>query len=234
MPDKRIRFLIEHIKFLANEYGTYVPVQKVADTLGQVSKQLQNALLFPKQPVKAGRSFGPGFNRAVDTRLAPFLRRVTFSADAAKVEAEADVLPLPNGRFALPAACAYVDYYDVPGAVTVPEVSGHALLHKLACPLTGPDAANPVVAAVEGGAKRLYPDTTPEVTVQYYEQVPAPVYALWDENDEDSYDDAASVDTGWNEDAEPELIARTLTMLGVPLRDPALQQAGVAQTQQDL
>jgi hypothetical protein len=220
MPDKRIRRLVTRIQALANEHSTYLSVQQVADTVGQASLALFNSLIEPKQPVKAGRTFGPGFNRAVDTRLAPFKKRVT--------------LPVVGGVLTLPERCAYVTAYAVPGAVQVQEVDDHALALRLDCPLTGPTAKNPIVATVDEGQKQFYPVSVASCTVTCYLTPPTPVYGLTDESDENSYDDAQSVDTGWGEEAEPELISRTLTLLGIPLRDPALQQAGITHTTQDV
>lgn len=232
MPDKRIRSLCERIAFLANEHGTYLSRAEVADTLGQASQQFFNSLVFPKQPVKAGRTFGPGYNRAEDSRLAPFIRRQEYTADPNRVSAT--VRRMVDGQFALPADCAYVSYYDLPSADTVEEVEGHALRLKRACPITGPTRTHPLVTTVENGDKQIYPADTERAFVQYYANPTKPVYALTDPTDENSYDDLLSVDMGWKEDAEPELLARALTLLGVPLRDPALQQAGIAHTQQDL
>lgn len=233
MPDKPIRHLVTHLQFLANQHGTYIPVQKVADTVGQASLELFNALLFPKNPVKAGRTFGPGYNRAVDSRLAPFLRRQEYSADT-DVQATSGALPMRDGQFALPAECAYVSYYDAPGADTVEEVEGHALRLRRACPITGPTTTFPLVTTVENGDKQFYPASTPRCGVQYYATPPKPVFALSDPENDASYADADSVDTGWKEDAHPELISRTLTLLGIPLRDGALQQAGITHTTQDV
>lgn len=209
---KRIFTVINRIALLSTQQGGYASKQEMAATLATASQQAFNALI----PAKSPRAMGPGLNRELDTRLAPFLVRQTFT-------------PV-NGQFTLPATCAYVDFYEVPlsdtnpAAVEVQEVSGAAWNSRFNDVNCGPTVKFPIVGEVETGIKRIAPDTISRVIVQYYGRPTEPLYVETYPGGIPTYDDAASVDTGWREDMEPELIVRTLQLLGLEIRDPQLMQ----------
>lgn len=199
---KRIFHLIDRLALLATQQGGFASKPELVKTLAIASQQAFNALL----PAKAPRAIGPGLNRALDTRLSPFLRRQQYT----------------GGPVVLPPDCAYVDYYDVPGALAVEEVSGAALLHRLNDPIEGPTPQYVIVGAMPGQVKRLYPDVD-NATIQYYAYPTEPVYKEDYDTGAPVYNDVQSVDTGWGLEMEPELLVRSLRLLGLEIRDPQLQ-----------
>lgn len=222
---KRVFSLVTRIALLGSQQGGYASNQEICITLGIASQQAFNALL----PAKSPRPVGPGLNRELDTRLAPFIRRQGYSTSATLPD-----LPMTAGQFALPAECAYVDYYDIADAVTVEEVSGAALRYKLTDAVNGPTPDYPVVATVAGGTKQLYPRGIARVEVQFYARPTEPVYFEDYSAGEAAYVDDKSVDAGWDEDMEPELLVRSLRLLGLEIRDPALMQVAAQLTAESL
>ena len=224
---KRIFALVEHIALLASQQGGYVARQDIATHLGMASKQAFNALI----PAKGPRS-GPGLNRAVDSRLRYFLRRQQYRTQPTN----SPRLPIVDGQFTLPADCAYVDYYDMPGARTVQEVMGSALRYRRDDPIAGPTIKSPIVGEVENGDKQVYPASIDSVDVIYYCYPTVPVYAEIDATEDApaKYDDTASVDAGWGPEMDPELTVRTLRLMGLEIRDPQLQGVAAQLTAESL
>lgn len=222
---KRIFFLIDRLALLATQQGGFASKQELVKTLTIASQQAFNACL----PAKSQRAIGPGLNRQLDTRILPFLREIQYGGTGA---------PLPaTGRFTLPYP-GYVSFYDVEGAVTVEEVTGHAWRHKLADPIEGPDATHLIVRDVEGGnpmtpGKQIVP--VPEaMVVNLYCYPTEPVYFEDYTSGRPVYDDNQSVDTGWDVAMEPELLVRSLRLLGLEIRDPALMQVAAQLTAETL
>jgi len=217
---KRIFHLIDRLALLATQQGGFASKPELVKTLTVASQQAFNAMT----PAKAPRPVGPGLNRALDTRLHPFLREASYTK-----------LPDPNprplgittgGRFALPEPC-YVDYYDIEGAEEVQEVVGQAWRQILADPIEGPDATHYKVRNVDSGdiktpGRQISP--VPETLVAIYYAYPTePVYKEDYDTGAPVYNDDQSVDTGWGLEMEPELLVRSLRLLGLEIRDPQLQ-----------
>jgi hypothetical protein len=218
--------LVDKAALQATMQGGYVPRQEIVKMLGTASVELFNHYLGRSDERKAGPHVG--LNTRSRMALAPFVRRQRYAPNAV-----APSLPIYNGQFTLPVECAYVDYYDIPSAVTVAQVEGFAKRLKRADPITGPTAQFPFISVVENGDCEVYPEV-PSVTVQYFALPPAPTYVeTYDENGNSSYNDTASVDVGWGREHEPDLLERTLRYVAQAIKDGQLAQTANGLTQEN-
>ncbi|GGG61262.1 hypothetical protein [Hymenobacter glacieicola] len=232
---KRIFSIVSVIRTLLDEQGAYASTPRIAEMLGMASKQLQTHYLggtglWRPRP-------GVDLNTECRLALAPFLRDLFYEKEQAGVTEPTNLLEA-TGDFNLPLRFRYSTSAEVEGAVAPVEwLDEHAKTHRLNCPIKGPTPDRPLISqrtAVAGLRRcRLHPASCPNLTLQYYELVPEPVYAESYASGNPEYDDAASVDTGWGEEHEPELITRTLRLLGVSLRDGMMQQAANLLTQEN-
>lgn len=220
--------LVENIALQATMQGGYVPKQEIVRMLGIASAELFNHFLGRSDERKPGPHVG--LNTRSTMALSPFMRRQDYST----TPSPPGTLPLSDGQFRLPTGCAYIDYYDMPGAITVAQVEGAALRLRRFDPIAGPTPSYPLVTTVENGEKQIYPADTQRVSVQYYAIPPTPVYAeSYDATGLATYDDAASVDVGWGREHHPELVERTLRLLAQATRDGQLAQTANALTQEN-
>jgi hypothetical protein len=219
--------LVEKAALQATMQGGYVAKEEIATMLGTASLELFNHFLGRSDERKPGPHLG--LNTRSQQALAPFVRRQQYSENPT-----GDQLPMTTGQFTLPADCAYVEYYDLPGADTVRQVSGFALRIARADVVNGPTKLNPLVTTVENGDIQIYPAETDHGTVQYIALPPAPVYAeKLDADNNLVYDDTASVDVGWGREHEPDLLERTLRLLAQATRDSQLAGTAGALTQEN-
>lgn len=223
MP-KFIYDLVTKAKTQSDLVSGWVPIPVIVQCVALASTELFNHFLGRSDERKPGPHVG--LNTRSTSALAPFIRRQDYVPNAVL-----PALPLVDGQFTLPVACAYVDYYDMPGAVSVTQVEGFALRLKRADPVSGPTKAYPLVSTVENGDKQVYPGNVAKVTVQYYALPPVPTYVETYVNNVATYNDAASVDVGWAREHEPDLLQRTLRYVAQTLLPAQLAQTanGLAQ-----
>jgi len=214
---KRIFNLVERIALLASQQGGYASRQDIAGHVGTASQQAWNALI----PAKSQRAVGPGLNRSLDGRLTPFLRELVYLPSVGSGPLAIDI----DGRFSLPEP-GYVSFYQVEGADSVEEVPGMGWGQRLRDPNCGPTTRAYIVRDVEHGPIGHGHQIAPipeKMVLNFYAQPTEPVYFESYVNDVATYDDTRSVDTGWGTEMDPELMVRALRLMGVEIRDPALQ-----------
>ena len=223
MP-KFIYDLVAKAKTQSDMVSGWVPIPVIVAALGTASTELFNHFLGRSDERKPGPHVG--VNTRSRLALSPFVRRQQYAPIAVL-----PTLPLVGGQFTLPVGCAYVDYYDIPGAITVTQIAGFAKRLKRADPITGPTAAFPFIGEVENGDCEVYPASVASVTVQYFAVPPVPVYVETYVNNVATYDDVNSVDVGWGREHEPELLERTLRYVAQAIKDGQLAQTanGLAQ-----
>lgn len=206
----------------------WVPIPVIVQCVALASTELFNHFLGRSDERKPGPHVG--LNTRSTQALAPFTRRQEYRA----VPANPSESLLVDGQFTLPADCAYVDYYDMPGAQTVRQVEGHALRQARFDPVSGPTSAFPLVTTVENGEKQIYPATVTKAAVQYFARPPRPTYVeTYAADGTAMYDDLSSVDVGWGREHEPDLLQRTLRYVAQAIKDGMLTQTANGLTQEN-
>ena len=223
---KFIYDLVTKAKTQSDLVSGWVPIPVIVQCVALASTELFNHFLGRSDERKPGPHVG--LNTRSRTALSPFVRRQRYAPNAVL-----PTLPLVDGQFTLPEGCAYLDYYDIPGAVTVTQVAGFAKRLKRADPVTGPTAAFPFIGEVENGDCEVYPYNVPSVTVQYFTHPPVASYVETYVNNVATYNDAASVDVGWGREHEPDLLERTLRYVAQSLLPAQLAQTANALTQEN-
>lgn len=222
MP-KFVQTIIDKTAVLSQMHGGYASKQELAGFLGTASIALFNTYL-PKR-VGASRTNGPASYQAntyVDRALNGFLKVANY---------------FPTGQpiYTAPDDMAYPTALSVAGAkYPVDVLDDDQVVYVLNDDVFGPDKDFPK-AQVLPGHYRILPTPTATFTINYLAYPPVPVYAeTYDATGNASYDDANSVDVGWNRLFEMLLIQGTLRLLAENTGNGPLMQAANMLTQESL
>ncbi|TGE29813.1 hypothetical protein [Hymenobacter metallicola] len=226
------------LKQMVNQTRGYSTDPEIDDALLVASRELFAHYNGPVSEYAPGRPIpreGYQLNTTINVALHPFKKSQDYA-----VSPTAPAVKLANGFIPFPKGYVRPTAFDVPGAEeTARIVNDNQLAFRLKSPVNAPTAEYPIIAVVDKGYQ-LYPKDVAAVTFGYLALPPEPRYALKldsqgeiirDAEGEPTYDDANSVDHGWPEANENELIARALKILGVEGRDAAVQQFGQYQAE---
>jgi hypothetical protein len=130
-----------------------------------------------------------------------------------------------NGLVTVPADKNYVRLLDISvGDEPVPVVNEDERKLRLKCQIDPVDAEHPIAEIVGIGTFQLYPKTPASGTVTFRRRPLAPVYATTGTGRGAAYDATNSQDLEWPEVEQLEIATRTLSALGINLREGDLTQ----------
>lgn len=96
-----------------------------------------------------------------------------------------------------------------------------------------PDALNPI-CRIDYSVIKVVPTSIPSVVVHFLKKPTKPVYAYSTSGDDYIYDDTASVDFEWQEEAHDEIINRVLGNLGISQREgEVIQYSNIEQQKEN-
>ncbi|UYZ60098.1 hypothetical protein [Hymenobacter latericus] len=231
MP-KRIHAIVRTVRALADEQGSNVSPSRLNALLPTVSQELFNHFLG--RPEDGTRQPAYQINTRVSVALWPFLKEQAYSTSEAAIAAGLARRMDAQGNLTAPSDLCYPTAIRVPGAKVAVDLLDDAQLdHRLNCPITGPTPEYPCAEMRPGFGWKLYGGAD-SCTVKYLAYPPEPKYAFTvDADDNEVYDEANSVDTGWGRAHEPDLVARLLKYLGLSMREGMMQQAAQLLSQEN-
>lgn len=137
-----------------------------------------------------------------------------------------------GGEIALPDDFVYPTSFRLAkNGAEISVVDDDKVASRIGSLIAPPDAAHPIAEILHKGY-RIYPDTVQSAYLKYLRLPKKPVYAMDVVGDSEVYNDTNSVDLEWAPLAHQEIIARTLPLLGLPLKDAGVIQFGQVKTQQ--
>lgn len=219
---KSIYYLVNYIGFLLNKSAYYKSKQEIVDAidhaqLGLFIEKLGNTAKYqvshPIPPVSYQ------ITKKVSEDLRPFLNEQTLTLTASK--------------FILPTGFVYpTSLRKSQGGRKIDVVDDDKVAQRLESQLLEVSEDYPIAEILNNGY-RVYPSTLTSVYLKYLRTPVKPIYAVTiDVNDNEVYNDAASVDVEWSALAQEELIARALPALGLNLKDAGVINFGNYRTQQ--
>lgn len=232
---KQMAWLGRQLRAALNQQLGYISAQQITDAVKQASGQTfehyygHPAQYRPGLPLPA-RAYQ--VTEAVSAALNPFLKSLVYKKRV-NGAVPAGTRPLEeDGTMLLPADWLHPTSFVVPGARRgVKVLNDDQVAAHEGNSVTKSSAKMPAAEVIGGGYKLL--GGAGEVRVKYLAPPPEPKYAekpAAPGSLDMVYDDANSVDPGWQFPYLNEVLTRSITILAAQVRDGAAQNASQQQT----